>query len=251
MSGPIEIVDGAEEPGEGEVIIDQALQDRYGIGIGDQVEAAGRRLDVVGIATGSDFVASQSVFVNLAEAQDLLKMEEAATFIAIRVAEGVDPQQVADEIPLEAQGITAFTREEFTERTRERILGNILPILTMVLGLAFIVGLAVSGLTIYTATVEKSREYGILKAVGFKNRYLYRLVFEQSLATGAIGFIIGAGLTVLFSPLAGDFVPQFVTLIRWQDMLFVLIATVVMSLVAGYVPVRRLASIDPTMVFKA
>jgi putative ABC transport system permease protein len=251
MSGPIKIEKGKEVPGEGEIIIDQAVSDRYGIGIGDQLEAAGRRLEVVGIASGGDFVASQAVFITLAEAQDLLEMEDKATFIGLRVAEGVDPQDVADEIPLQVQGVTTFTREEFTERTRERILGNILPILTMVLGLAFIVGLAVSGLTIYTATVEKAREYGILKAVGFKNRYLYRLVFEQALATGAIGFAIGATLTLLFSPLAGDMVPQFVTLVRWQDMLFVLFATVIMSLIAGYVPVRRLASIDPTMVFKA
>jgi putative ABC transport system permease protein len=251
MSGPIKIEEGAEEPGEGEVIIDQAIKDRYGIGVGDEVEAAGRRLKVVGIASGSDFVASQSVFVNLAEAQDLLRMEEAATFIGIRVADGTDPQEVADEIPLKAAGVIAFTSDEFAERTRERILGNVLPILTMVLGLAFIVGLAVSGLTIYTATVEKAREYGILKAVGFKNSYLYRLVFEQALATGAIGFAIGAALTLLFSPIAGAQVPQFVTLVRWQDMVFVLLATVIMSLIAGYVPVRRLASIDPTSVFKA
>jgi putative ABC transport system permease protein len=251
MSGPIKIVEGEGEPGTGEVIIDEALKDRAGIGVGDELEAAGRRLKVVGVASGGDFVASQAVFVSLAEAQDLLRMEEKATFIGIRVADNVDPQAVADEIPLKAQGITAFTRDEFTERTRDRILGNILPILTMVLGLAFIVGLAVSGLTIYTATVEKAREYGILKAVGFKNGYLYRLVFEQSLATGAIGFIIGAALTLLFSPLAGDFVPQFVTLVRWQDMLVVLGATVVMSLIAGYIPVRRLATIDPTTVFKA
>ncbi|MEO6197218.1 MAG: ABC transporter permease, partial [Dehalococcoidia bacterium] len=66
-----------------------------------------------------------------------------------------------------------------------------------------------------------------------------------------IGFAIGAGLTLAFSPIAGSLVPQFVTLVRWQDMLVVLLATVVMSLIAGYVPVRRLASIDPTMVFKA
>ena len=251
MSGPIKIEDGKDVPGAGEIIIDQAVSDRYGIGIGDELEAAGRRLEVVGIASGGDFVASQAVFITLAEAQDLLKMEEKATFIGLRVADGVDPQEVAYEIPLKAQGVTAFTRDEFTQRTRDRILGNILPILTMVLGLAFIVGLAVSGLTIYTATVEKAREYGILKAVGFKNSYLYRLVFEQALCTGAIGFAVGAGLTLAFSPIAGDLVPQFVTLVRWQDMMIVLASTVVMSLIAGYVPVRRLASIDPTMVFKA
>ena len=38
--------------------------------------------------------------------------------------------------------------------------------LVVVLIVAFVVGLTVAGLTIYTATVEKSREYGILKAVG-------------------------------------------------------------------------------------
>jgi putative ABC transport system permease protein len=120
-----------------------------------------------------------------------------------------------------------------------------------VLALAFIVGLAVAGLTIYTATIEKAREYGILKAVGFKNSYLYRLVFEQSMTTGAIGFAIGMALTLIFAPFASDLVPQFVTLIRWQDVGIVFLATVLMSAIAGYVPVRRLATIDPTSVFKA
>ncbi len=48
-----------------------------------------------------------------------------------------------------------------------------------------VVGLSVAGLTIYTATVEKSREYGILKAEGSTNRFLYRVVIEQSLVTKA------------------------------------------------------------------
>ena len=45
--------------------------------------------------------------------------------------------------------------------------------------------------------------------------------------------------------------PQFVTLVRWQDVLAVFGATVLMSLFAGYVPVRRLAAIDPVAVFRA
>src|SRR5439155_1586374 len=80
-----------------------------------------------------------------------------------------------------------------------------------------VVGLAVAGLTIYTATVEKSREYGILKAEGFTNPYLYRVVFEQSMITGALGFLLGAGVTLLLAPFAQDTVPQFVVLVRWAD----------------------------------
>ena len=121
----------------------------------------------------------------------------------------------------------------------------------MILILAFIVGLAVSGLTIYTATVEKAREYGILKAVGFTNGYLYRVVFEQSLVIGMLGFLIGAGLTVAVGPFIEDLVPQFVMFVRWQDILLVAGITLLMALLAAYVPVRLLAAIDPVAVFKA
>jgi putative ABC transport system permease protein len=125
-----------------------------------------------------------------------------------------------------------------------------LPILIVVLIVAFIVGLAVAGLTIYTATIEKSREYGILKAEGFTNPYLYRVVFEQSFVTGTLGFLLGAGLTLLVAPFAQDQVPQFVVYVRWQDIVAIAGATILMSLLAAYIPIRRLTSIDPVSVFK-
>jgi putative ABC transport system permease protein len=251
MAGPVDVVEGSDTPGNGEVIIDKALQKRYGVGVGDLLEAGGREWKIVGISDRGDFVASQTVFVNLEQAQSTLGMQDSATYIGVRLTENYPAEDFVEVINSANAGAVAFTRGDFADNTRERILGNILPILTMVLALAFIVGLAVAGLTIYTATIEKAREYGILKAVGFKNSYLYRLVFEQSMTTGAIGFAIGMALTLIFAPFASDLVPQFVTLIRWQDVGIVFLATVLMSAIAGYVPVRRLATIDPTSVFKA
>ena len=142
------------------------------------------------------------------------------------------------------------TGKEFADETRDRLLNNILPMLVVVLIVAFIVGLAVAGLTIYTATVEKSWEYGILKAEGFTNRFLYRVVLEQSLVTSTMGFILGAGLVYLLAPFAQNLVPQFVVLVRWQDILGVIGATLLMALIAAYIPVRRIAQIDPVTVFK-
>jgi putative ABC transport system permease protein len=251
ISGPIKIVEGKSVPGDGEVIIDKALANRYGVGVNDIISAGGRDWTVIGISEGGDFVASQTVFVSLAQAQSVLGMQNQATFIGIRLKDGVDAKQFAAGVASQVPGAVAFTRAEFAAQTRDVVLGDILPILLIVLALAFIVGLAVSGLTIYTATIEKAREYGIIKAVGFSNSYLYRLVFEQAIVTGALGFVIGIGLTLLFGPLASNQVPQFVTAIRWQDVLGILGATVVMSLAAGYVPVRRLAAIDPVAAFKA
>src|SRR3989304_543667 len=111
------------------------------------------------------------------------------------------------------------------------------------------VGLAVAGLTIYTATVEKSREYGILKAEGFTNRFLYRVVLEQSVVTSLMGFVLGAGATIIVGPLAQGLVPQFVGLIRWQDILGITGAALLMDVTPAFVPVRRLGPIDPATVF--
>jgi putative ABC transport system permease protein len=255
LGGPIEIVEGNSVPGPGEVIVDERLSQRYDVGVGDTLRAGARDWKVVGKSRGGDFVATQTVFARHDEAQESLRIVGATTFYVIKVREGQDPHALETDIEeLAAQNeapVVAFTRAEFASNTRDRILNNILPILFMVLGLAFIVGLAVAGLTIYTATIEKSREYGILKAVGFPNAYLYRLVLEQSAATAVMGFVAGLALTLIAEPFATDIVPQFVLFTRFQDVLLVAGATVVMALIAAYIPVRRLAQIDPTTVFKA
>jgi putative ABC transport system permease protein len=254
LGGPIEVIEGRDTPGPGEVIIDEKLSDRYGFALGDTLRAGGRDWKVVGKSTGGDFIATQTVFVTHAEAEAALRMKGATTFYVIKVSERVDPTQLGaaleDQAARNEAPIVTHTRDEFASSTRDRVTSNVLPILFVVLGLAFIVGVSVAGLTIYTATIEKSREYGILKAVGFRNTYLYRVVFEQSAATALLGFALGMALTLGLGPFASDYVPQFVLFTRWQDVLFVAGVTVVMALIAAYIPVRRLGAIDPVSVFK-
>jgi putative ABC transport system permease protein len=251
MGGPVRIEEGKGIPGPGEVIVDEALSERYGVGIGDSLAAGGRDWTVVGKSSGGDFVASQTIFVALDQAQETLEMNGLATFFLLQLKDPSQREQVALTIESAQPGILAIASDDFAAATRDRVLGDVIPILIVILILAFIVGLVVAALTIYTATVEKAREYGILKAVGFTNGYLYRVVFEQSLITGLLGFLIGAGLTVVVAPLTQELVPQFVVFIRWQDVLGVAGFTLLMALLAAYVPTRRLAAIDPVAVFKA
>lgn len=251
LGGPIEVVEGKDTPGPGEVIVDSALAKRYGLNVGDTLRAGGKDWKVVGRSEFGDFVFSQTVFVTHDEAQAVLSMKGLTTFYVLKLRPGVDPAKVAADINKLGQQTVAYTHDQFAANTRERILGNVLPILAVVLGLAFVVGLAIAGLTIYTATIEKSREFGIIKAVGFKNSYLYRLVFEQSVVTGILGFIVGLTLTLVIGPFASNLVPQFVLYTRWQDVLIVAGATILMALLAAYIPIRRLTAIDPVAAFKA
>lgn len=252
IGGPLEIVEGKETPGPDEIIVDIEMHDRHGVNIGDRLQRGIDNLTVVGYAAGGDFVYTQVGFVTLDTAIDFLHLNPQGqrTFFVIKLEPGADVKSVAKRLEQATPGVKYIEPSDFAHETRKRILGNILPILIVVLIISFIVGLAVAGLTIYTATVEKAREYGILKAEGFTNPYLYRVVFEQSLVTGLLGFGIGAGLTFLVAPFAQDSVPQFVVYIRWQDIAGVAGATLLMSLLSAYIPLRRLTSIDPVTVFK-
>jgi putative ABC transport system permease protein len=245
--GPPSHKSGSEEPGTNEVIVDSAFKKKAGVNIGDEVSFSGHTLKIAGVSGGGNLIFSQVSFVPIETAQDVLSMPTFYTFYLLHVSG--DPDDVADQVEQSMPGVGAFTGDEFSNATRDRIMKNLLPILIVIIILAFVVGVAITGLTIYNATVEKSKEFGILKALGFTNGYLFRLVLEQSMATGLLGFAIGAGLTALAAPFVASAVPQFVTLLRWQDILFVFVATILMSTISAFLPVRRIGSVDPVSVF--
>ncbi len=252
LGGPLRTTGGKEAPGPGEIIVDREMAKRRGIDIGDRLVRSNKSLTVVGFSSGGDFIFTQVAFIALDTAADFygFQSDNIRSFYLVTLHDPGRREALSQRLELSAPGIEIITGEFFAQETRDRILGNVLPILIVVLVVAFVVGLAVAGLTIYTATVEKSREYGILKAEGFTNPYLYRVVFEQSLITAILGFAVGAGLTVIIAPFAQDAVPQFVVFVRWQDIVGVAGATLIMALLAAYIPVRRMASIDPVTVFK-
>jgi putative ABC transport system permease protein len=251
LGGPLSIVEG-KNPLRGEVVIDKETSRRRHINIGDHLVRGNKSLVVVGKSQGGDFVYTQVAFSSLDSAIDFLNLEPKyqRTFFVLRLDDPGQRDLFTQRATIAIPGVKFITGAKFADATRDRILSNILPILIVVLIVAFVVGLAVAALTIYTATVEKSREYGILKAEGFTNLYLYRVVFEQSIITSILGFLLGAGATLLVAPLAQDRVPQFVVFVRWEDISMIAVSTLVMALLAAYIPVRRLASIDPVAVFK-
>ena len=257
--GPLNIKRGNEAPGPNEIIVDEGFAQKAKVGIGDVMETGDTQLTIVGISTGGNLIFSQTTYVTMDTMLGLLpeQAHELRTFYLLHLVEGADPEVVAAAVEERVSGVDtfpkvgAYSKEEFASATRDRIMRNIIPILGVILGIALIVGVAITGLTIYSATVENEREYGILKAIGFTNGYLFRLVLEQSLATGAIGFVIGVGLTIIASQFVADLVPQFVTLVRWQDVLIVFGTTLIMSMIAAVLPVRRITQVDPVMVFKA
>jgi putative ABC transport system permease protein len=247
--GPIRIVSGRGVAGPGEIVVDRAFAREKGVGLGDTLNILSRDVRVVGISADGNMVVYQYAFVNKSQARDVLVPEELVTHFLVRIE---DPARLSEvRSAIEAMpGIQATPSKEFRDLNMRSVNAIFLPIIGVLVSIGVVVGVAVIALTVYTGTIEKSREYGLMKAVGASNWRLYRVVLEQAMAAGLLGYGLGIGLSYAAITLVGRYVPAFVTETTGLDMAIVLALALVMAGAASYVPVRRLLQINPAMVFK-
>ena len=237
-------------PPEGTIVLDETLARKTGLDDGDDVELGGTTLTVESSGVRGEAF-SPFAFVNFADAQRIFAVEDIVNYGMVVLDAGADRGQVQREIEAAAPDLRVYTTDGFATAVRKEIDESFLPIITVLLGIGFVVGAAVVGLTIYTATIERSREFGVMKAVGGSPGFLYRVVLSQSAMLTAAGFIVGLGAAVLIARLAEQLVPDFVTDFQLGDIAGVLVAAGAMAVVASFLPVRRISGIDPASVFRA
>lgn len=250
LGGPVRIDKGRDVQQEGEIVIDKVLARQAGLDLGDKVKAGLRELTIVGISSGGNVVVGQLCFVTLQEARNIIGYDGFYNFLLLETEPGM-ATEVTRRINKEVIGVNAWERGQFVEASQEVLSRNMRPILLVILVLSFIVGTIVVALTIYTAVLEKEKEFGVMKALGTPGRGLFTVVLQQSIACCLLGFLGGELLTVAAASVAERAVPQFVTLVRWQDVIAVFVAAAFMSVIAAVIPANRIIRVDPLTVFKA
>ncbi|MDP2950206.1 MAG: FtsX-like permease family protein [Chloroflexota bacterium] len=244
---------GDESPGlnlaPGQVAMSDIASRQSGAGVGDRITLGARELLVVA-TTGERTGIRGTSFLNYADAQAIFDEPGRANYLIVSVADPTQAAMVARDIEVQVSGVSAFTQQQFIDSSLEE-MSSFEPIIAVIMVIGFVVGATVISLTIYTATVEKAREFGVMKALGASSLQLYRIVVSQSFVVGLLGFATGVPLAVAASKLIERFVPEFSTLFQWQAIVGVLVAVLLMSFLAAYLPVRRIARIDPAAVFRA
>lgn len=154
--------------------------------------------------------------------------------------------------------IARHGREDFTITTQEdmlRTLSNILDILTMAVGALGGISLLVGGVGIVTimtiAVSERTGEIGLLVALGAPRRTILGLFLGEAIALSAIGGLIGLALGFGLAQIIHFAVPA---LPVHTPLTFVLLAeglAIAIGLLAGVLPARRAAQLDPVEALRA
>jgi putative ABC transport system permease protein len=250
---PLDLVEGTEPGhlGPGRVFLADADRPLYGPARpGDRLEIGGRTTIVAGFFRGIDPHGNYAyVFTTLADARAITRLpDDRATFIAVRTTPGVDAKVVAARLRGRIPDQRIFTRHELRTAEIEHFMQRTPVGLVFGMGtvVAALVGSLVVGVTMFSAVVDRTRDFATLAALGATRRDLLALLMAQALAFFVVGAGTGLGLFALVKMHAAAAPMQAPA---WM-LLTVAGGSLASCVLASVVAIRRVWSIDPAIVFK-
>ena len=165
-----------------------------GVGVGDPVELDGTTFDVVGIFSVDDQMRDSGAIVPLGTLQEMSGRQDVVTAVHVTVAAGEDPGEAAAAIESDfPQLATIRDVDEYSEVDQGF---EILDAANLAISL-LAVGIGAIGVmnTMIMSVFERTREIGILRAVGWRGSRILRMIAYESLLLCLIaaGFGIGLG----------------------------------------------------------
>ncbi|OGO27686.1 MAG: hypothetical protein A2W33_01805, partial [Chloroflexi bacterium RBG_16_52_11] len=240
FGGPWKVSSGRNLPGEGEAIIDRNVAEKSGVSLGDEVEILGEEFEVVGLSEETSSLVNSVAFISTKDFEELRGSYETFSFLLVKVSQGESPTAVAARIQSRVRDVTVQTRDAFASQERKVVKDMSTDVITIMNLIGFLIGLAVMALTVYTATLARRAEYGVLKALGARNGHLYRAVLAQALLSVTFGFAIGLGITFILSVIVPR-LGSMVLVVSGASLIKVGSFSLLIAGVAAVLPIRQIA----------
>jgi ABC-type lipoprotein release transport system permease subunit len=190
-------------------VVDSNYASAQGLSTGSTIQIAGKKFAVIGVVTEAQGTSAANVYIPLARAQSLAGMKNQVNTIYVSARSASDIPAVSKEISAAMPKATVTTSSDLASEVTGSLssassLANNLGKWLAVAVLAAAFGLA-SLLTV-SAVTRRVREFGTLKAIGWRNRRILRQIMGESLVIGLIGgaagVLVGIGGAALIQAIA-------------------------------------------------
>jgi putative ABC transport system permease protein len=234
--------------------LDQSATKRYGeFKVGEYREILGRRLKIIGrTIDAKSFTTTPLTFLDYRLAQSLNPgdLRGNTTYILVKVAPGANVETVRAEIKRRLPFNDVYTQSEWATRSRSYWVESTGLGLNMYITvfLGCLVGIVVVAQTLYTSTMEHIKEFGTVKAIGGGNADIYKILGKQATIAAIAGFFLGALMAYAIRPLIYKIDLKLV--IPNELAIAVFFGAIALCLAASMISFRKVASIDPALVFR-
>jgi ABC-type lipoprotein release transport system permease subunit len=194
--------------GRGQILIGQRLADELGVGVGDRINLAVGNPDglpeegqftIVGlINTGFPGIDNANVFLSLPQAQRITGSGDRASTVRILLNDVEDTDKVAAALQTPGLAVLDWQKlNEFIMTTMETGTA----VYVILYAIIFLVVAVIIANTLLMAVFERTREIGILAALGMKGRQIMTMFLFEATILGLVGSLFGiilGGLTVWY-----------------------------------------------------
>jgi len=158
--------------------------------------------------------------------------------------------QVVRDINAVSPGLKAWKAEDLNKTTIVNVMtaNNMGMSFGTLIIFGIVSGFFIIGLTMYSATYDRIKDYGTLKAIGASNRYISRLVVMQSFLYAVSGFIIS--MILLFVTKMGMAKAGLIIVLSVQYLAFLFFVTLLISVGSSLFSINKLKKVEPSSVFR-
>ncbi|MGH3346989.1 MAG: FtsX-like permease family protein, partial [Nocardioides sp.] len=231
--------------GDRQAVITRDAANDHGVWVGDQLDLAfpggkSAEVEVVGVFEPTPVLGGVNVPLDLLTEMGIKRTD---TSLSINVADGADPatvqadlEKLVEDLPI----VTVYDKVGFADSLKEQI--NLL--LYLIYGLlALAIVIAVIGIvnTLSLSVIERTREVGLLRAVGLSRARLRGMVTLESVTIAAMGALLGMAVGLLVGVLLRQSLSDDLTelALPLQNLVIFLGISVVFGVIAAAIPAVR------------
>jgi putative ABC transport system permease protein len=244
LGGPFQYVQGGPFQGPDDILVDDYIALQKHVKVGDTMEVLNHNFRVAGIVENGR---GARKFLPLAALQDLIGAKDKASVFYVKLDDPANADQVVKEIKSQ-EGMEKYsvlsTPDYLSMMTPSRLPG-FRPFIGVVIGVSLIIGFLVIFQSMYAAVMERTREIGILKALGASKLYILNVVLREALLVSIAGIILGIVLTEVIKFGIQWHFPKFSFLLDNQWRLYATLIALGGSLLGAIYPAWKAARKDP------
>ena len=257
---PEKIVRGSARVGSGDILVGTELASDLGVGVGDKLRITAARgaastLTITGVFDlGSKPANARTTFVALRTAQSLLGLPGGVSVLDVTVHDIYGAERLAQRITR-----TTGVQADSWIKTNEQFFAAVSAQTTANTAIRFFVALSVAfgiASVLVVSVVQKSREIGILRAMGISRGQVLRVFLLQGgllgLGGALAGSLLGVSALVMWQRLQRnpDGTPLFPLTLEPALFIAAILVATVTGLVAAFAPALRAARLDPVVAIR-
>jgi len=236
---------------DGTLLVEQDRAEEEGLSPGDTVTVTlpdrDQQLGVAAVFEPNPIVDTPYLVTLSALTDGGLRPQD--NYVYVQLAEGADAGAVQDALEQEVADLPLVSVKDQTAFSEE-IQGQIDQFLYMIYALlALAVVIAVLGIvnTLALSVIERTREVGLLRAIGMQRRQLRRMVRLESVAIAVLGAVLGVAMGVVFGVVLQRAIADEglqVLSVPWVQLAVFVVVSALVGVLAAVLPARRAARLD-------